>query len=152
MTSLDDKAGNAQGDSNAAKTMALDHLGVIAARIRTSALKVQKVNEETDAKYLALKSLDQVRSGLSPWSIPEILTEGFRQIVTNYDEDGFKTLMQAHRDVAAHLCKRSFEDQSFDVRKLDRFDYAPELTSISPIRAPANLPLPPCARSFQPDL
>lgn len=39
---MDDIKTNSQTDSNAAKTMALDHLGVIAARIRTSVLKVQR--------------------------------------------------------------------------------------------------------------
>ena len=42
VSSLDDIKTNSQTDSNAAKTMALDHLGVIAARIRTSVLKVQR--------------------------------------------------------------------------------------------------------------
>ena len=42
VSSLDDIKTNSQTDSNAAKTMALDHLGVIAARIRSSMLKFQK--------------------------------------------------------------------------------------------------------------
>ena len=46
-------------DSNAAKTIALDHLGVIAARIRTSILKVQQETCET-ASRKALKPLDEV--------------------------------------------------------------------------------------------
>lgn len=50
---------NAQIDSNAAKTMALDHLGVIAARIRSATLKYQvKVDEE--AKVRPLRSIDEV--------------------------------------------------------------------------------------------
>jgi cohesin loading factor subunit SCC2 len=55
----DDKS--AQADSNAAKTMALDHLGVIAARIRSSTLKVQKDVKEGESKYIGLKPLDEVR-------------------------------------------------------------------------------------------
>ncbi|KAG6336273.1 hypothetical protein ID866_2827 [Astraeus odoratus] len=42
VTSLDDVKTNIQTDTSAAKTIALDHLGVIAARLRTSALKVRQ--------------------------------------------------------------------------------------------------------------
>ena len=56
---LDDVKTNSQTDSNAAKTIALDHLGVIAARIRTSILKVQQEIRET-ASRKALKPLDEV--------------------------------------------------------------------------------------------
>lgn len=56
VSSLDDIKTNSQTDSNAAKTMALDHLGVIAARIRTSVLKVQR---DPPSKK-ALKPLDDV--------------------------------------------------------------------------------------------
>ena len=53
---MDDIKTNSQTDSNAAKTMALDHLGVIAARIRSSMLKFQK-----DAgSRKGLKPLDDV--------------------------------------------------------------------------------------------
>ena len=63
MSSLDDvKSSSSQTDSNAAKTMALDHLGVIAARIRTSVLKFQKEKEAGGRKVL--KPLDEV-GGLS---------------------------------------------------------------------------------------
>jgi cohesin loading factor subunit SCC2 len=53
---LDDVKTNSQTDSNAAKTMALDHLGVIAARIRSSMLKFQRA----DNSRKGLKSLDEV--------------------------------------------------------------------------------------------
>jgi len=59
VSSLDDVKTNSQTDSNAAKTIALDHLGVIAARIRTSILKVQQEIRET-ASRKALKPLDEV--------------------------------------------------------------------------------------------
>ena len=58
VASLDDIKTNSQTDSNAAKTMALDHLGVIAARIRTSILKVQKQGQELPTK--GLKPLEEV--------------------------------------------------------------------------------------------
>ena len=60
VSSLDDVKTNSQTDSNAAKTIALDHLGVIAARIRTSILKVQQETRET-ASRKALKPLDEVK-------------------------------------------------------------------------------------------
>ena len=57
VSSLDDVR-TSQVDSNAAKSIALDHLGVIAARIRSSILNVQ-----SDAdKYQAVKPLDEVPS------------------------------------------------------------------------------------------
>jgi cohesin loading factor subunit SCC2 len=61
VSSLDDIKTNSQTDSNAAKTMALDHLGVIAARIRLSMLKFQK-----DAgSRKGLKPLDDVSALVS---------------------------------------------------------------------------------------
>ena len=56
MSSLDDVKTAAQNENNAAKTMALDHLGVIAARLRTNALKQQT----PDNTGLPFQSLDEV--------------------------------------------------------------------------------------------
>lgn len=47
-----------QSDNNASKTIALDHLGVIAARIRSSALKFQANDPDNNTK---MKPLDDVR-------------------------------------------------------------------------------------------
>ena len=70
VSSLDDvKMSNSQQSesSNAAKTIALDHLGVVAARIRTSMLNVQHHHSSMKpdggrekGKSLALKALDEV--------------------------------------------------------------------------------------------
>lgn len=49
-----------QTDNNAAKTMALDHLGVIAARIRSSMLRAKKGAD--DDGFVGLKTLDEVLS------------------------------------------------------------------------------------------
>lgn len=57
VSSLDDVKTSNQTDNNAAKTIALDHLGVIAARIRSSTLKIQRGID--DAR--SLKPLDEVR-------------------------------------------------------------------------------------------
>ncbi len=49
---------SSQTDNNAAKTIALDHLGVIAARIRLSMLKTK---QGTDGDgFVGLKPLDEV--------------------------------------------------------------------------------------------
>lgn len=58
VSSLDDVKSSSQADNNAAKTIALDHLGVIAARIRSSMLKA-KEGADSDA-FVGLKPLDEV--------------------------------------------------------------------------------------------
>ncbi|KAF9005451.1 hypothetical protein BDQ17DRAFT_1353128 [Cyathus striatus] len=94
VSSLDDVKSSSQTDSNAARTIALDHLGVIAARIRSSTLKVQQNSAESGPKYKGLKPLDE--------------------IVSHIEVKGLDKLLGVHRDVAAHLCKRSSEDQAYD--------------------------------------
>ncbi|KAG6849921.1 hypothetical protein H0H93_003632 [Arthromyces matolae] len=93
VSSLDDVK-TTQTD-NAAKTIALDHLGIIAARIRSSMLKVQKRETGSPIKYKGLKPLDDIMSSAS-----------LKQL---------NGLLEAHKDIAAHLCKRSSEDQACDV-------------------------------------
>lgn len=63
VASLDDVKTNSQTDTNAAKTMALDHLGVIAARIRTSIMKVQK----SPPSGKCIKPLDEVSLLQTPY-------------------------------------------------------------------------------------
>jgi cohesin loading factor subunit SCC2 len=55
---LDDVKTTNQSDNNAAKNIALDHLGVIAARIRSTTLNMQQNVESPQAKHL--KPLDEV--------------------------------------------------------------------------------------------
>lgn len=52
---------SSQADNNAAKTMALDHLGVIAARIRSSMLRTKQGDGD---RFVGLKPLDEVPSPL----------------------------------------------------------------------------------------
>ncbi|KAJ7719905.1 sister chromatid cohesion C-terminus-domain-containing protein [Mycena metata] len=98
VASLDDVK-TSQTDSNAAKTMALDHLGVIAARIRTSMLKFQPGapatggSGEVVVKSKPLKPLDE--------------------IVSSLDSKRLDRLLASHQDVAAHLAKRSSEEQAY---------------------------------------
>ncbi len=55
MSSLDDIKSTSQNDNNAVKTLALDHLGVIAAHLRTSTLKFKR-----DGDKSILSPLDEV--------------------------------------------------------------------------------------------
>jgi cohesin loading factor subunit SCC2 len=59
VSSLDDIKTSNQAENNAAKTIALDHLGVIAARIRSSTLKF-KLRADDSAQSMNLKPLDDV--------------------------------------------------------------------------------------------
>ncbi|KAF9267598.1 hypothetical protein L218DRAFT_955463 [Marasmius fiardii PR-910] len=89
LSSLDDVKTN-HSDNNAAKTIALDHLGVIAAKIRSSYLRLQGDSDEARAKSRILKPFDE--------------------IVKKTDVKEFQRLIAAHQDVATHLAKRSSED------------------------------------------
>ncbi|KAJ7211043.1 hypothetical protein B0H12DRAFT_389308 [Mycena haematopus] len=93
LSSLDDVK-TTQTDSNAAKTMALDHLGVIGARIRSSMLKFQPSKEDAAPKSKPLKPMDEIVSSLDAKRLDRLLT--------------------AHQEVAAHLAKRSSEEQAYD--------------------------------------
>lgn len=105
MVSCLDDIKTSQNENNAAKTMALDHLGVIAARLRSSALKYRRVE---DRKAMGLRPLD------------EILPEG--------DIQQLNRLLAAHHDVVAHLCKRASEDQAYDsARELTAVAFGQEL-------------------------
>ncbi|OAX39889.1 hypothetical protein K503DRAFT_738603 [Rhizopogon vinicolor AM-OR11-026] len=87
VSSLDDIKTNTQTDTNAAKSIALDHLGVIAARIRSSSLKV-----------------NQDKQGLHP--LDEVIFSG--------DAKHMEMLISRHQSIFSHLYKRSSEDQAYD--------------------------------------
>ena len=61
MSSLDDIKSVSQNDSSASKAIALDHLGVIACRLRSNAMKVEKAGLDDDV----LIPLDEVPSSPS---------------------------------------------------------------------------------------
>ncbi|KAI0317644.1 hypothetical protein OF83DRAFT_1120276 [Amylostereum chailletii] len=107
VSSLDDIKTNNQTDNNAAKTLALDHLGVVAARLRSSNLKFKPSGPE-DKGTVALKSLDEI---LAAASVQEL-----------------DRLVNAHQDVATHLSKRSSEEQAYDsARELTAVTWGQEL-------------------------
>ncbi|KAF8648994.1 hypothetical protein AX16_006108 [Volvariella volvacea WC 439] len=108
VSSLDDVKSTNQTDNNAARTMALDHLGVIAAHMRTSALKVQQ--QGVEGGFRGLKPLDE--------------------LVSTGDLKGLEKLLTAHRDLATHLCRRAHEDQAYDsARELTAVTLGQELAS-----------------------
>ncbi|KAG2365159.1 hypothetical protein BDR07DRAFT_1607621 [Suillus spraguei] len=90
VSSLDDVKTSIQTDTNAAKSIALDHLGVIAARIRSSSLKV--------------KVHDHDKHGLH--SLDEVISSGN---VKHLD-----ILISRHQSIFSHLYKRASEDQAYD--------------------------------------
>ncbi|KZT11764.1 uncharacterized protein LAESUDRAFT_733751 [Laetiporus sulphureus 93-53] len=94
VSSLDDVKTTNQNDGNAMKMMALDHLGVIAARLRSTMLKFQDNSDEIATNRL--RPLDEA------------------QILANISMKQFQKLASAHNDLASHLCKRSSEDQAYD--------------------------------------
>lgn len=109
VSSLDDVKSSSQTDNNAAKTMALDHLGVIAARIRLSMLRV-KQGADGDG-FIGLKPLDEVLPPLlGPFSV---LT--FMQALSRASVKHLERLATAHQDLAIHLAKRSAQDQAYEV-------------------------------------
>uniref|UniRef100_D8PZC4 Sister chromatid cohesion protein n=1 Tax=Schizophyllum commune (strain H4-8 / FGSC 9210) TaxID=578458 RepID=D8PZC4_SCHCM len=91
---FDDSNSSAEATSAPAKAIALDHLGTIATRIRTVELKVRSQVQESDSSYLGVKRLSE--------------------LVKSTDKKGVDVLLQAHVDVAAHLSKRSSDDQAYD--------------------------------------
>ncbi|KAH0832222.1 sister chromatid cohesion C-terminus-domain-containing protein [Lanmaoa asiatica] len=89
VASLDDVKTSVQIDSNAAKAIALDHLGVIAARLRSSAIKVRQ------------------RNGKNPL-VP------LDEILSTEDMKNFETLLTRHEAISSHLVKRSSDDQAYE--------------------------------------
>ncbi|THH14012.1 hypothetical protein EW146_g6273 [Bondarzewia mesenterica] len=112
VSSLDDVKTTNQNDNNAAKTIALDHLGVIAARLRSSTLKFKQVDNGSDLNAPApLRPLDEA---LSSANIKQL-----------------ERLVAAHQDVVTHLSKRSSEDQAYEsARELTAVNWGQELAIV----------------------
>lgn len=81
----------AANDSNGAKSMALDHLGVIGARLRSTQIKFK---QQTSGQEDSLCTVEE--------------------IVAKTDDAQLERLIAAHEDLATHLAKRSSEDQAYD--------------------------------------
>ncbi|KZT64240.1 hypothetical protein DAEQUDRAFT_747522 [Daedalea quercina L-15889] len=96
VASLDDVKAASQADNQAMKTLALDHLGIIAARIRTTSSQME-LRSGTTKK---LRAIDEVRCDVN--------------ILSTYGIKRLRALISAHRDLASYLCSKSDEDQSYD--------------------------------------
>ncbi|KIK80090.1 hypothetical protein PAXRUDRAFT_833727 [Paxillus rubicundulus Ve08.2h10] len=88
VASLDDVKTSVQIDTNAAKAIALDHLGTIAARLRTSSLKARQRSRKQ------LVPLDEI-----------LLTENIPHL---------EALWARHVAISSHLVKRSSDDQAYE--------------------------------------
>ncbi|KZP26313.1 hypothetical protein FIBSPDRAFT_1040859 [Athelia psychrophila] len=111
VSSLDDVK-TSQVENNAAKTMALDHLGIIAARMRSTTLKFKSGTAEgvLTPESASLRPLDEILSSLNI--------------------EALEKLLSTHQDVTSHLCKRSSEDQAFDsARELTAATWGRELAA-----------------------
>ncbi|KAL5501640.1 SCC2 [Sanghuangporus vaninii] len=111
ISSLDDVK-SSSNDNNASKALALDHLGIIAARLRANALKWSKADSDasTNAGVTAIKSLDD--------------------LVATWDKEGLGKLINIHQDVSSHLSKRSAEDLALEsARELSAVMWGQELAS-----------------------
>jgi cohesin loading factor subunit SCC2 len=105
---LDDVKSSSQTDNNAAKTMALDHLGVIAARIRSSMLRAKQGDGDG---FVGLKPLDEVLSS----SLSQFYALIFIQVLSRASVKHLERLAAAHQDLATHLAKRSAQEQAYEV-------------------------------------
>lgn len=86
--------------------MALDHLGVIAARLRTNALRHQSQDTQN-----VLQSLEEVRK-THPGEGP--LTN-YCQVASVLDVKALDHLIHIHQEVSNYLFKRATEDQAYTV-------------------------------------
>ncbi|EJD50599.1 hypothetical protein AURDEDRAFT_182486 [Auricularia subglabra TFB-10046 SS5] len=94
VSSLDDVKSSNSNDSNGAKASALDHLGTVAARLRTSIMKFTQAEPRKRSKDAPLRPLDEV--------------------VSKFDIPLLDRLIAVHHDVTNHLAKRASEDQAYD--------------------------------------
>ncbi|KAG9017932.1 Sister chromatid cohesion protein 2 [Tulasnella sp. 427] len=81
----------AANDSNGAKSMALDHLGVIGARLRSTQIKFKQQSAGVEDSLGTLE-----------------------EVVAKVDDAQLERLIVAHEDLSSHLTKRSSEDQAYD--------------------------------------
>ncbi|KZW01563.1 hypothetical protein EXIGLDRAFT_738517 [Exidia glandulosa HHB12029] len=113
VASLDDVKSASANDSNGAKASALDHLGTVAARLRTSMLKFGQTGGVSTAKDAPLRSLDEA--------------------VTKQDVPLLDRLIAVHGDVTNHLAKRASEDQAYDsAQELTAASWGYEIAALLP--------------------
>ncbi|KLO06964.1 hypothetical protein SCHPADRAFT_1002012 [Schizopora paradoxa] len=108
ITSLDDIKSANQNDNNASKSMALEHLGVIAGKIRSNMLKI--ASPSGDKQEFSSKPLDE--------------------IIASGNAAQLEKLISIHREVSAHLSRRAVEEQSYEsARELSAVLWGQELAA-----------------------
>ena len=101
---------NASVDNSATRSTALDHLGIIAARLRTVSLR----SSASDLKLPpVLHSLDDVRCQSSVHR--PLLTLSTQGLKTE-DNEKINLILAAHDEISTFLSKKSLEDSSNAVR------------------------------------
>jgi hypothetical protein len=108
--SLDDVKTN-NSDTGAARSMALDHLGIIASRLRSTCLKFGSRSSTEGSENRILRPMEEVfihlllglRSLLINW-----------KIYSNLNVSELDARVSAHREIFSFLCKHTAEDQSYD--------------------------------------
>ncbi|TFY54137.1 hypothetical protein EVJ58_g9034 [Rhodofomes roseus] len=107
VTSLDDVKTASQTDNQALKTLALDHLGIIAARLRAAGSQMHSSRSATAQR---LRPVDE--------------------LLSNCSIKGLRALISAHRDLASYLCRKSGDDQSYEsARELAAVIWGQELST-----------------------
>ncbi|KZS93617.1 hypothetical protein SISNIDRAFT_454038 [Sistotremastrum niveocremeum HHB9708] len=107
---LDDN--KATADANALKSLALDHLGVITAKLRSSLVKAKQASRESNVPTLSPVT--------KTWD--EVLSEG--------NIEPLKLFAHEHQEIILHLAKRTSEDQIYETaRELTAVQWGQRLAS-----------------------
>lgn len=91
--------------------MALDHLGVVASRLRSISLKFSSRSLAERSEERVLKSMEEVSH---PFSFGRNLLIASK-IYSNLNVSELDMRVSAHQELFSFLCKHSAEDQSYDV-------------------------------------
>ncbi|KAI0734724.1 hypothetical protein C8Q72DRAFT_321316 [Fomitopsis betulina] len=107
VASLDDVKTASQTENQAMKTLALDHLGIIAARLRTTSSQME------NGHYNMGKRLNAMDDLLSSYGLKRL-----------------RALINAHQELTSYLGKRASEEQSYDsARELTAVLWGQELAN-----------------------
>lgn len=112
MASLEDFKLPTNNENNAGKATALDHLGLIAGRLRANNLKWSKNTEIGSSFDSALQPLEEVSMVFLFFLLN---FSHFLKVSPMADANELERLISVHQEIAAHLSKCSAEDQSYEV-------------------------------------
>ncbi|KZS93606.1 hypothetical protein SISNIDRAFT_485224 [Sistotremastrum niveocremeum HHB9708] len=107
---LDDN--KATADANTLKSLALDHLGVITAKLRSSLVKAKQASQESSAPPL------------SP------ITKTWDEVLSEGNIESLKLFAHEHQEIILYLTKRTSEDQIYETaRELTAVQWGQRLAS-----------------------